>query len=137
MKILYCPVCGHDVNIAMGKCVKCNTDVPPVESKYDREYYFEKADGRYYRHVLFEEEIMNNPHFDMDAYKESQRITSENVKKMQERERAKYLPKCPTCSSTNIKQISFTKRAVHSVAFGIFSKTARSQFQCGNCGYKW
>ena len=23
------------------------------------------------------------------------------------------------------------------VAFGLFSKTAKSQFRCGNCGYKW
>lgn len=48
-----------------------------------------------------------------------------------------WLIKCPTCSSTNVKKISGTAKVAGAVAFGIFSKTARSQFQCNNCGYKW
>ena len=47
------------------------------------------------------------------------------------------IPRCPTCQSANIKQISTVKKAVHGAAFGVFSKTAHSQFQCCNCGYKW
>ena len=46
-------------------------------------------------------------------------------------------PKCPTCSSTNITKISTTSKVAGAVAFGLFSKTARSQFKCNNCGYKW
>ena len=46
-------------------------------------------------------------------------------------------PKCPTCQSTNIKKISALSRGAHAYAFGLFSKTARSQFECLNCGYKW
>ena len=34
-------------------------------------------------------------------------------------------PKCPTCNSTNISSISKVSGAL---AFGLFSKTARSQF---------
>ncbi len=49
----------------------------------------------------------------------------------------KYIPKCPTCSSTNVQKISGTAKAVGAVTFGLFSKTARSQFRCNNCGYKW
>ena len=47
------------------------------------------------------------------------------------------IPRCPTCGSTNIKMISSLNRAVHGYAFGLFSKTARSQFCCQNCSYKW
>ncbi len=47
------------------------------------------------------------------------------------------IPKCPTCQSPNIKRISGIKKAVHGCAFGVLSKTARSQFECNNCGYKW
>ena len=47
------------------------------------------------------------------------------------------VPKCPTCGSVNIKRISLLNRAVHGYAFGLFSTTARSQFKCKNCGYKW
>ena len=46
-------------------------------------------------------------------------------------------PKCPTCSSTNIKKISALSKVAGASMFGLFSKTARSQFQCNNCGYKW
>ena len=46
-------------------------------------------------------------------------------------------PKCPTCGSTNIEKISATSKVVGAVAFGLFSKTARSQFKCKNSGAKW
>lgn len=46
-------------------------------------------------------------------------------------------PKCPTCSSTNIHKISASKKLMGAIGFGLFSKTAKSQFQCYNCGYKW
>lgn len=47
------------------------------------------------------------------------------------------IPHCPTCNSTNIKRISAASKAVGVGLFGIFSKTARSQFECKDCGYKW
>lgn len=46
-------------------------------------------------------------------------------------------PKCPTCNSTNVKKISTMSKVTGATMFGLFSKTARSQFQCNNCGYKW
>ena len=46
-------------------------------------------------------------------------------------------PRCPTCGSTSIERISTTAKAAGAFAFGLFSKTARSQFKCNNCGYKW
>ena len=48
-----------------------------------------------------------------------------------------YKPKCPTCGSSNIEKISVGSKIVGAGLFGIFSKTARSQFKCNNCGYKW
>ena len=46
-------------------------------------------------------------------------------------------PHCPICNSTNIKRISDLRRGIHAVAWGLFSKTARSQFECKNCGMKF
>lgn len=46
-------------------------------------------------------------------------------------------PHCPTCNSTRVKRISGTAKVAGAVAFGLLSKTARSQFKCENCGYKW
>lgn len=47
------------------------------------------------------------------------------------------VPKCPTCSSIAVKKLSFANRYIHYRAIGFLSKTARSQFVCNNCGYKW
>ena len=44
---------------------------------------------------------------------------------------------CPTCNSTKVKKISGTAKVAGAAMFGLFSKTARSQFKCENCGYKW
>ena len=48
-----------------------------------------------------------------------------------------HLPTCPTCGSTNVQKISGLSRAAHGYMFGLFSKTAKSQFCCKSCGYKW
>ena len=45
--------------------------------------------------------------------------------------------RCPTCGSTNIETINLSTRAAATVLFGVVSKTARSQFRCRSCGYKW
>lgn len=46
-------------------------------------------------------------------------------------------PKCPTCGSTRVKKISTTSKVAGAAMFGLLSKTARSQFKCEQCGYKW
>ena len=46
-------------------------------------------------------------------------------------------PRCPTCGSTDIRKLSAGARGVSLGLFGLASKTARSQFVCDNCGYKW
>lgn len=48
-----------------------------------------------------------------------------------------YVPKCPTCGSANVQKISDLRKAGGAILFGIFSKDAKSQFECRNCGYKW
>lgn len=47
------------------------------------------------------------------------------------------MPECPTCHSKNIQPVSQTRRSLNRWAFGINNPTARAQFECQNCGYKW
>lgn len=47
------------------------------------------------------------------------------------------IPKCPTCSSTDIKKISGTKRWLGVGLFGLASSTALKSYECLNCQYKW
>ena len=47
------------------------------------------------------------------------------------------VPKCPTCGSTRIQKISGSRKLIGAIGFGLLSKTAKSQFECLNCKYKW
>lgn len=44
---------------------------------------------------------------------------------------------CPTCHSNKVIPVSQTRRSLNRWAFGINNPTARAQFECKNCGYKW
>lgn len=98
---------------------------------------------------LFEEVIKPNPEFDPDLYARKDEI----IKQKQEQEMNEFRrqtggaswvddkignkPKCPTCGSTNIQKISASAKLGGAMMFGIFSKTAKSQWKCRNCGSKW
>lgn len=98
---------------------------------------------------LFEEVIKPNPEFDPDLYARKDEI----IKQKQEQEMNEFRrqtggvswvddkivnkPKCPTCGSTNIQKISASAKLGGAIMFGIFSKTAKSQWECRNCGSKW
>ena len=63
-----------------------------------------------------------------------------NLKQQEQAEKSRVEDntlRCPTCNSTNVKKISATSKVIGASMFGLFSKTARSQFKCEQCGYKW
>lgn len=45
-----------------------------------------------------------------------------------------YVPKCPTCGSTNIRKMGSIERGASILTFGIFSKKINKTFKCQNCG---
>lgn len=47
------------------------------------------------------------------------------------------LPKCPTCSSTDIKKIGTGERMGSVMMFGIMSKKINKTWKCNNCGCTW
>ena len=105
----------------MKKCPNCNR----VYHDYD---FYCLNDN--YRLIDYPEEI---------AFKEQEEIRkNKNYQKNHISSQSQpNIPKCPTCGSTNIKRISVLNRVAHGYAFGLFSKTAHSQFCCQNCGYKF
>jgi len=153
--IYYCPVCGCDQFRDAAKCTHCYNPVRPVQSRYEYEYYQRKAFMQYgssseWKRVLQEEEVKYHPLY--NGRTASQRKTTQEIEQhnkeildnlaSKQLEQLKYSastnqPKCPTCNSANIQRISTLKRATHGYLFGIFSNTARSQFECLNCKYKW
>ena len=143
-KKTYCPYCGTGQFPNAVICTHCRNRMKPFESIYDSGYYSQKAIELYndvtkWQDVL-REEASENPLFDKKFVeyqwtdKDYQDVFNAINKKTQPQPNE---PKCPTCQSTNIKTISIAKKAIHSIMFGIFSKTVFSQFECENCGYKW
>lgn len=68
---------------------------------------------------------------------EERKKPSQPVSQQQSTPSSTNQPHCPTCGSTDIIKISAAKKAVGAGLFGLLSKTAKSQFECKNCGYKW
>lgn len=152
MKLLYCPFCGK-VQFSINSnrivpCIGCGKIVGLIESLQDYSYYQNISDElledkTHWYDILLNEEISKSPHFQKELLgiviprEEYQKIlqTFNGNKNSQQTQTNK--PKCPTCKSTNIKKISVTKKVTHGLMFGILSKTAFSQFECCNCGYKW
>lgn len=160
LDIIYCcPVCGRSSYFLLDKthcpsCGKCFGNIDIYKAKHNYIYYCEEAKKRFppdevghmekkgeYRWIeILEEEVAQNPLFDKEIYESRIKAEQEEWES-----RPKYvpkplnsnLPKCPTCGSTNIKKISDTAKVAGALMFGLLSKTAKSQFKCNNCGYKW
>lgn len=152
MKLFYCPICGK-VQFPLNSnrivpCIGCGKTVGLIESSQDYLYYKNKSSELFgntsnWQNVLLDEEISKNPHFQKnmlgitisrEEYLRAMQAFNGNTSQQLPQTNK---PKCPTCQSTNIKKISVTKKVTHGLMFGILSKTAFSQFECCNCGYKW
>ncbi len=52
-------------------------------------------------------------------------------------ENQSFIPRCPTCGSTNLRKITTGQKALSVWAFGLLSQKVKRQFKCNNCGYEW
>ena len=126
-----------------------NRPVALYVSNYPLEYYEYLSEEKYgsnsyWEEIFISQELSKNRLFDQVKYKqriEKSKKKNEQTNKSNQQddnnEQVKCVPKCPTCGSTNVCKIPEFDRAVYGLAFGLFSKTARSQFECRNCGYKF
>lgn len=141
-----------------GTCIYCGSKLVQTDVT-TRELYDMTSDEETFDEVKDKARIVANKYGDFQfsetAYNEKRRIQREENEAIKRRSQASNssttsssfssvaqqsntnIPHCPTCGSTNIKKISVTSKAVGAGLFGLFSKTARSQFECKDCGYKW
>lgn len=149
----YCPICGATQMLLQGtcyvrQCVSCQQTVTLKDSLYESSYYQNKSielygDITHWHEILIDEEVSKNPQFKKElvgnkmSKEQHDKILHDIMQTKIQRDTNNNKPKCPTCQSTNIKKISVTKKVTHGLMFGILSKTAFSQFECCNCGYKW
>ena len=52
-------------------------------------------------------------------------------------QKEEYIPKCPTCQSTDIKKVSTMSKASSVALWGLFSQKVKKQWHCNNCGSEW
>ncbi len=90
----------------------------------------------------FTEKILkSSPNFDQRCFdgrlefQETRKHYDEMLKN--EIQEQKNIPKCPTCSSTNLKKITATSKVMNTAMFGIFGTKRHKTFHCNNCGYEW
>lgn len=161
----FCPICCNEffsttrdgwknVNgkrIDLCRCICCDELIEPLRTKFDLSHYMSVAREMYgheneYMEVILEE-IKQNPLFSEKKYRATkQKLKEENDALLKQKSNEYFqsksvtsqnVPKCPTCGSTNVEKISTLSKAAGAYTFGLLSKTARSQFKCKNCGYKW
>ena len=154
----YCPVCLDSIledspgmyerefvaidgqYVLTYKCDSCGTWIKPIHPKYGSDYYYLRAkekDGPFGdMFKTIKEELNQNPLFDEEKYTVREENHAAWVRNQRYSSSANA-PKCPTCGSTNIEKISTASKVVGASLFGLFSNTARSQYKCKNCGYKW
>ena len=143
MALIQCPECGHKVSTMADACPNCGCPVRLM--------------------VNVESCVINGVKYDLSQQKQMAlngdfAAAAKDIKKLSglelveskdivDRIRAtgkvppEYpfpdTPRCPTGGSTDIRKLSAGERGVSLGLFGLASKTARSQFVCENCGYKW
>lgn len=146
-KMLYCPVCGKIRTRNSKSCPKCNSTVEPAESLFDGTYYKEKAEKLYGLttfafKVLILEEASKSTLYDkhksiLDVEKEKSYLANKDNIVPFGQALSHEQPRCPTCNSVNVQRIPTLSKVIGASMFGLFSKTATSQFKCNSCGYKW
>lgn len=137
----------NDANMLLSLCPFCNEvffdgeieGVAGCKTILENQIYAQYIFGHTEKEKLYQERINGKPARTPKEIAEREKVKAERQKRVQEHKKASnsHIPKCPTCSSTNIEKISSFDKAAGAVMFGLFSKTARSQFKCRNCGYKW
>ena len=148
-KLMICPDCcekhgklwkawiqDDEENSLTHNCVECGN--PMIETnltnsetsiilKISTDYTFLKA-------IM---ELKDNNPIDYQLKLNQFKVQIEQRKSIGRQEQNNSQLKCPTCGSDKIKKISVSAKIGGAMMFGIFSKTAKSQFKCEKCGYKW
>lgn len=55
----------------------------------------------------------------------------------QKQQQESTVPRCPTCSSTNLKKISGLSKAGSVAMWGLLSQKVKKTYHCNKCGYEW
>lgn len=145
----YCEKCGRICDTMRTNCIVCNSILKELPEKYCKNLAYVLDDN--VKQEIYDTLIKTSPEFDQYLFDHKEEIRAKQLaeskaismhaqslmNKQNKSNNSSYQSHCPTCGSPNVTKISVTRKAVGAGLFGLFSKTARSQFQCSDCGYKW
>lgn len=151
MALINCPECGKQISDQSEVCIHCGFPIENVKSnkilisvngiEYDFTEILNCIKNERKTPALCIRDISDTCNIPIHEAKEMYfklKNKSELPKEINcESKNQLNVPHCPTCNSTNIKKISSTRKIAGALGFGLLSKTAKSQFECLNCGYKW
>lgn len=144
--LIDCPECGKEISDKSDKCIHCGYPIKKdtkciVNGKeYDLSFLLDDSYSiackiRDLRQISGSDITHTTPI--VKKIIESGEIPDTiNLPKQNKTEDDNVL-KCPTCSSTNIKKVSGTSKAVSVAMFGLLSQKVKKKFHCNNCGYEW
>ena len=161
MALINCSECGKEISDKAVACPNCGCPVElMVKIEKDPEiikYEFIKKkleDNNYFRaKTLLEcQRELQIPQEEIKIIVD--KLIQEHEKKVKDNEwRAKcsdnsndydydeddetYIPKCPTCGSTDIEKIGMLGKLISTELFGLASSSMGKTFECNDCGYKW
>lgn len=139
----YCEKCGFVTSHLPSKmpketCFMCGSTgsfkLVPAKYCYESGSFCSDNEEEFYEKV-----VKPSPNFDQSCWDER----LEKIAWQEEEQMKDYLskqanvPKCPTCSSTNLTRISGASKAADTFLFGIFGTKRDKTFHCNNCGYEW
>ncbi len=145
MALINCPECGKEISDKSEKCIHCGYPIQQSNlckingKEFDLSFLLDDSYSILYK----VRDLIQISGSDITHVK------PEVEKIIQQKEIPKFLnlplkksdddtvPKCPTCSSTNIKRISATERTTSIIGLGIFSKKINKTYKCLNCKCTW
>lgn len=148
-KVFMCPRCafysGGGLSKTYIKCKYCNIPVIQLEindEELEKELYKIYKTGNKECEAKFIKKDNRNQ-FSQEAYEhrlamikqENQNRNNQNVQADQISQKPQI--KCPYCNSTDIKKISFTKKAISIGGLGILSNKIGKTYQCKKCKSTW
>ena len=147
MALINCPECNKEISNKSKVCVYCGYPINNQSTclingiEYDISFLLDENIeymDKLVRFVQLTDCYFGDSSDEIDKIIKNKTIPqSLNIKSNKQFKEEQNQIKCITCGSTNIKKISATSKVVGATMFGLFSKTARSQFKCESCGYKW
>lgn len=147
--LFYCEKCGQQNDISDKRlnelkniaCIGCHMSgyLKPIPEEYINEGGWGIIKDLQEQFV--EKVIKTSPNFNQECW--DRRVAFIEMRKHDNELLKNYkigqenVPKCPTCSSTNLRKITAASKIMNTAMLGIFGTKRYKSFHCNNCGYEW